>query len=230
MIALAFSGGKDSWACLWLNKDRLHDIHVLWVNTGKNYPEMLGTISKARSMCPNFVEINVDRDSQNATYGIPGDVVPINYTLLGQHLTGEKPVMVQSYLQCCFENIGSQLQGWCERNGVKELIRGQRNSEKHKSPARNGTVLNGVTYIQPIEDWSEKQVLDYVAQHMDLPDHFSLKHSSMDCYDCTAYHKESADRIEYTRQHHPVLFQEYRKRKDALIGAIRDASEAMTAY
>lgn len=223
--ALAFSGGKDSWACL-LQAD-LENTTVLWVNTGKNYPEMLETISKARQMCPHFVELIVDRDGQNAHNGLPSDVVPINWTSLGQVYTGAKPVKVQSYLQCCIENIGANLQRYCKEFGFTHLIRGQRNDEGHKSAARNGDVVDGITYIQPIEDWTEQQVIEFVASKMELPGHFRFKHSSMDCYDCTAFARESRDRVAYTKEKHPALYAEYWSRKQALDGAL---SEAMKEY
>lgn len=220
MIALAFSGGKDSWACLWLNRYRLADIVVVWVNTGKNYPELLESIAAAREMCPNFVEIPVDREAQNAAYGIPSDIVPMDWTVVGQIFTGKKPVTIQSYFDCCSQNIGYQLQAWCETNGVTELIRGQRLDEGHKSPARDGTTINGVHYSQPIENWTAQRVLDYVEDHMPLPEHFRFKHSSMDCYDCTAYRKDSADRVAFMRETYPMMFAEYSARKAAVDAAL----------
>jgi phosphoadenosine phosphosulfate reductase len=193
---------------------------VVWIDTGKNYPEMLETIARAKALCPNFVEVLVDRVGQNAFHGIPSDVVPIGWTRLGQQFTGEKPFMIQSYLQCCFENFGMQMQAWCKANGITHLIRGQRNDEGHKSSARNGSVVDGITYLQPVEDWTEAQVIDYVSQHMQMPAHFRFKHTSMDCYDCTAFRADSKDRIAYTREHHPVLYAEYAARKAALDEAL----------
>jgi len=221
--ALAFSGGKDSWACLWLNRHRLADIQVIWVNTGKIYPEMLKTIALAKEVCPNFVEILVDRDGQNAYHGIPADVVPVDWTRLGQEVTGAKPFMIQSYLNCCYENIGANLQRYCKENGITELIRGQRLDEAHKSTARDGTVVDGITYRQPIETWSAGQVLDFVAGFMELPEHFRFAHSSMDCYDCTAFSKESQDRIAHMKAAHPILFREYEARKARLDHALCEA-------
>lgn len=226
-LALAFSGGKDSWACLWLNKDRLADIAVIWVNTGKNYPEMLDTIELAKAICPNFIEVIVDRDGQNAFNGLPSDVVPINWTRHGQDVTSKKPVMVQSYLQCCFENIGANLQKYCKDNGITHLIRGQRNDEGHKSSARDQTNVDGIVYVQPIEDWTADEVLAYVARHMTLPEHFKLKHSSMDCFDCTAFSSDSKDRIEYARLKYPELHNLYKIRNDALKSAL---AESMKDY
>lgn len=223
--ALAFSGGKDSWACLWLNKDRLHEIVVVWVDTGKNYPEMLETIKRAKAMCPNFTTISVDRAGQNAYHGLPADVVPVNWTRAGHLTTGSKPVTVQPYLQCCYENIAAPLNDFCKKNGITHIIAGQRNAEGHKSTSRHGDLVGGMTRLHPIEDWSEQQVFDFVAEHMPLPDHFQFKHSSMDCYDCTAYAAESKDRVSYTLAHHPGLYQEYATRKYALNSALSQSLE-----
>jgi phosphoadenosine phosphosulfate reductase len=223
VAALAFSGGKDSWACLWLYKDQLADIQVVWVNTGKNYPELLKTIELAKEMCPNFVELNIDRVAQNERHGIPSAIVPIDWTGIGQAITGEKSVTIQSYLGCCYENIALPLLNYCADNNITTLIRGQRLDESRKSTAVNGTVLNGVTFVQPIETWSTEDVLSYNAAHMDLPDHFRFKHSSMDCYDCTAFDADLKDIRGHCATEHPILFKEYKTRKDALSRAIEES-------
>jgi tRNA(Ile)-lysidine synthase TilS/MesJ len=46
MLGLAFSGGKDSLACWYLCK-HLNPV-VLWVNTGKGYPETLEIVNEIR--------------------------------------------------------------------------------------------------------------------------------------------------------------------------------------
>lgn len=222
--ALAFSGGKDSLAAFFLHRNRLDEVTVLWVNTGKNYPEVMETISMVRAMCPHFVEILSDREGQNAYWGIPSDIVPTDWTREGQSACGEKPVMIQPYLNCCIENIGLVLLRYCAQNGISELISGQRNADKRKSTRRDGDVVQGVTYRQPIADWTDDDVLSYVGRFMNpLPEHLGLKHSSMDCYDCTAYRADSADRIALMRDRHPALYAEYEVRKTALDRAIHEA-------
>lgn len=223
-LGLAFSGGKDSWACLWLNRERLADITVFWVDTGFNFPELLATIERARAMCPNFVQVPSDRRGQNERNGLPADVVPIQWTRIGQSMSGAKPVTIQPYLSCHFENIALPLHQAALSHGITHLIRGQRNEDAHKSPARDGAVVEGgITYLQPIEDWTSEQVLQFVAEHMVLPDHFDLKHTSMDCYDCTAFAAETADRVAFTRQRHHELFAQYRARKDQINAALKEA-------
>jgi len=221
---LAFSGGKDSWACLWLNKGRLDDIDVIWVNTGKNYPELLESIEKAKAMCPRFHEVRTDRDGQNRAWGIPSDVVPINWTVLGQQLTAPKPVTIQSYLGCCYENISGPLHQKAKGLGLTEIIRGQRTEEGHKGTARDGTVFEGVTCRHPIEKWTQEEVLRFVSKNMELPRHFRFEHSSMDCYDCTAYRKESGDRVAYMKAAHPAFYKEYSARTNALETALQEAT------
>lgn len=221
-LGLAFSGGKDSWACLWLNQDKLHEITVLWINTGKNYPELLETIEYAKTVCPNFIEINTNQTAQNELEGIPSDVVPINWTRIGQEITGGKPIKIQSYLGCCYENISKHINGAAKHYGITHLIRGQRLEESHKSPARDKQQVDGLIYLQPIENWTKQQVMDYLDQKMSIPEHFKLNHSSMDCYDCTAYAKESTDRILFMKAKHPELYQAYKARKDQLNTALNE--------
>ena len=224
---LAFSGGKDSWACLWLHEKELDDIGVIWVNTGKNYPEALAMIQKAKAMCPNFVEVQSDQQAQNDKFGLPSDVLPVNWTYSGQLVRGKKDVKIQSYLSCCWDNIGIPLQEVAKEAEITHLIRGQRNDEKYKATSRNGDVVNGITYIHPIENWTRQQVLDYLATKMDVPEHFVLEHSSMDCYDCTGYWEASKDRIEYTKERHPALYDEYKVRMDIVKDTLSESMKGL---
>lgn len=219
-LGLAFSGGKDSLACMFLNKYRANEITVFWVNTGKTYPETLKMVEIAKSIYQNFVEIKSFREDQNIKEGLPSDVVPINSTRFASMFTGSTGQRIQSYLGCCFENISKPLIDAAKNYGITHMIRGQRNDEKFKSPITDGQCLDEITYIHPIENWTELQVYEYLKKHMDIPDHLHIKHSSLDCYDCTAYVKESKDRIEYTEKYHPVLFQKYLSRFNSLKEAI----------
>lgn len=221
MKALAFSGGKDSMACLHLERETLD--FAIYVDTGFTYPETLEMVEYTRSIVPVRI-VKVGRLKQNEREGIPSDVVPINWTPLGQQITGPKSVLIQSYLGCCYENISAPLLKAAKEFGVTELVYGQRNDETHKSPARNGDVVEGIVRSQPIENWTAEEVLAYLATQMAVPQHYILKHSSLDCYDCTAFRKDSQDRIEWMKQKHPDLFVHYEKRADALSSALREAA------
>ena len=223
MDALLFSGGKDSMACLYLNRHRLDSLYVLFANTGKFYPELFATVAKARAMCPNWIEIKTDRVGQWALNGLPADVVPIDWTVYGQQTSSKKPVTIQSYLQCCGENISIPLWNAVKKLGCKTVIRGQRADEAHRASAKDGDTHDGVTFSHPIEGWSSDDVLDYLNEQMgELPEHFSLEHSSMDCYDCTAYTHDNRDRVEWMATKHPDLHEAYMRRKRAVDYAIAE--------
>ncbi len=220
-LGLAFSGGKDSLACLFLNKHRAHEITAIWINTGKNYPETLEMVEIAKKMCGAFIEVRSDQESQNYIEGLPSDIVPVNLTRFASIFNGNQKQHVQSFLACCFENIGRRIHEAAIAHGITHLIRGQRIDEKFKSPARDGMIVDGIVYVQPIENWTSEQVYKFLEKHMELPEHLFLNHSSLDCYDCTAYVKDSADRIEYTKKYHPVFFQAYENRMNKLKSAIQ---------
>ena len=224
-LGLAFSGGKDSLACLLLNKERLSEITVFFVNTRKTYPETIKLVEFAKSISPNFIKILVDREGQNDYHGLPADVVPINWTVFGQSIAGEKPVKIQSYLQCCYENISKPLMDAAKRCEITHMIRGQRNDEKHKATSRNNDVVDGITFLHPIETWTASSVIEFIQNHMELPAHFNLGHTSLDCFDCTAYQKETKDVSSYRELKHPELHQKYLARKEQLDSVLREALE-----
>lgn len=225
--ALAFSGGKDSLAC-WL-LCRHEDPYVIWMNTGKVYPETMKVVELVRSQTDKFIELKTDQAAQNERNGLPSEIVPIDWTSEGMHITGSKPVRIQSYLQCCWQNISGPLMDAAVKLGVKYLIRGQRLDEAHKSPARDGSEVGGLVLLQPIENWSKQEVLDFIGKHMEIPDHFVLDHSSMDCYDCTAFLAHSVDRAEWSKARHPELHRQHvirlRQIRDALAPGMALLSE-----
>jgi 3'-phosphoadenosine 5'-phosphosulfate sulfotransferase (PAPS reductase)/FAD synthetase len=220
MRVLAFSGGKDAMACLHLLRDTLDcAIHV---DTGKSYPEAREMVAYAAKLVPMHI-VQTDQQAQNEREGLPADVVPVDWTRLGQLTTTPKPVMVQSYLACHIENIIAPLFQKAYELKADEIVFGQRNDDPRKSTARNGDVIDGMTRLHPIEDWTRQQVLDYLATKMAVPAHFHMEHSSLECYDCTAYSGQTEDLIRFTRSRYPDFYLAYIRRKTALNQALVDA-------
>ena len=210
-------------ACLFLMRDSLD--FAIYVDTGYAYPETLEMVNIARAMLPVHV-VRTDRKGQNEREGIPADVVPIDWTSFGQSISSVKPVKVQGYLGCCSVNLSAPLLRAAIDAGVTELVYGERFAESHKSTAKDGDIVCGIKRLHPIESWTDDEVMAYLATKMDIPAHFSIKHSSLDCYDCTAFRKDSADRVEWMREKYPEFYSAYKARATLLDGALKQAMEA----
>lgn len=220
MRVLALSGGKDSMACLHLLRDTLDC--AIYVDTGKSFPETRKVIEYANTILPVFI-VYTDLEGQNEREGVPADIVPINWTRFGQAMTSPKPVMIQSYVTCCYENVAYPLIMKAKELEADEIVYGQRNDEARRATSRNGDVVEGMVRLHPIEDWTRHQVLDYLATKMTVPEHFYLNHSSLDCYDCTAYDGAIEDVVSFARHRHPDFYLAYMRRKTALNQALVSA-------
>ena len=207
-VALMFSGGKDSLACLHLVKDYLDKTIVVWVNTGANFPEIEQMMREVKAIVTHFHEIKTDQPSSIKANGYPVDVVPVNYTKLGQSVTSIKDFKLRSYFECCAENFWIPCDAEMRKLGVTGVIRGQRNSEAHRAPIKSGHIENGIEYHLPIESWKDSEVIDYLrSKDVVIDERLSMAHSSLDCWNCTAYMAESADRFKYIKKHHPSKYE-----------------------
>ncbi len=219
-VALMYSGGRDSIACLELVRPWLDKVHLVSVNTGAAFPEIEEHMEEVRASGPHFHEIRTQQPLNIATVGHPVDVLPINNTLLGQACTEPKPIKLQSYLDCCSANFMAPADQAARELGVTAVIRGQRADEMHRAPVSSGHVWNGIEYIFPIEDWSSAQVVEFIAgRGYDVSDRLSMEHSSLDCWNCTAFCKQSRDRFDYLKRHHPGKHREVVR----LLGLVREA-------
>lgn len=222
MLGLAFSGGKDSLACWYLYRNQKPK--VFWVNTGKAYPETLEIVNEVKAECDDFVEIKTDQQKNIEINGFPSDVVPVNWTTFNMEISGKKPIKIQNYLECCWSNISKPLADAVQEHKITRLIRGQRNDEAYKAPSRHGSVVFGVTYLHPIENWTKQQVLDFIlAQRGSLPEHYKIEHSSLDCYDCTGFWKHSADRVAYMKDKYPEFYEKYKTNMNKVKFALNES-------
>jgi 3'-phosphoadenosine 5'-phosphosulfate sulfotransferase (PAPS reductase)/FAD synthetase len=222
MQALAFSGGKDSMACLHLLKDELDC--AIYVDTGFTYPETREMVNYAAGLVPMYV-VQTDRQANNAAFGIPADVVPVEWTVTGQAFTDTKLVTIQSALQCCFDNLAKPLLAKAKALGVTHLVYGQRQEEAYKAPSHHGEIIEGMTRLHPIEDWTTEQVFAYLKTKMTIPPHYALSRSSLDCYDCPAYRRVSKDLVAWTKARYPERYAAYQVRAALVNHAIADALE-----
>jgi len=223
--ALLFSGGKDSLACLYLNKHRWNNLIVIWVNTGAVYPEMQAYMDGWKEKLPFFWEVKSNQPDQIARNGWPVDVLPVNNSALGKQVTGETGQLMQAYLACCAENIWLPVHNAVLSSGVKYVIKGQRLADGRKSTSRNGDIVDGVQYIMPIETWSDEDVFDYLKSvGAELaPGYNQGEKTGRDCWDCTAYLDENRKRIENLPKERKM---EIKRR----LGIIKDAIDRQWGY
>lgn len=232
-VALMFSGGKDSLACLELARPYLDRAAVIWVNTGAALPEIVELMNRVRQECKWFFEVLSDQPGGIEVHGYPVDVLPVNNTVLGQDITSRNDIKLRSYLNCCSENIWAPADKMARDLQVTAVVRGQRNSEKYKGPVKSGTVSQGIEYCFPIDDWSKEQVHSFLqSRGYEIDDRLELDHSSLDCWNCTAYLSGTKDRMVYMKKHHPEMAKEVvsiLRRIDKAVRAEHTALEEMVA-
>ena len=196
--ALQFSGGKDSLALLHLWREKLDHTLVCWVNTGAAYPDTVRQMFQIAANVPHFLEINSDQPGNVKENGYPTDLVPLHFIPQGRAaVTTERDYRIQDTFSCCSANIWVPLAQAMKAHGITTVLRGQKNSDKYKAPFKSGYSQDGVTYIFPLEEWTDADVFKYLAENNQaLPAHYSRgERKSHDCWNCTGYLDEDAGRI-----------------------------------
>jgi len=202
-VALQFSGGKDSMACLFVLKPWLDRITVYWVNAGDPLPETVEAINACRPLIPHFVEIQSDVKGWRGEHGMPSDLVPTFATPIGR-MFGMAEVKVVDRFSCCMANVMMPMYQRMKADGVTCIIRGQKDCDAQKVPLRSGDVSDGFEFFYPIERWSHADVLAYLkAQGAPLHPCYEHGEIGVDCAHCTAWWDES--HFEFIRKRHPGL-------------------------
>lgn len=220
-IALQFSGGKDSLAILHLLKPYWDRVTVYWTNPGNPFPETTDLMSRVRAMVPHFKEVRGLQPEIIALDGWPSDVVPVPHTSDGHYTLGEKPFRIQGRLNCCIRSLMIPMHQAMLDDGVTCIVRGRREDEADKSPARPGAIIDGIEFVFPLWDWSAEDVLAYLESVGEpIPAFYKHGKASFDCMDCTAWWGEGLSH--YLRAEHPIQFKEYERRIGLIKQAIAD--------
>ena len=223
---LQFSGGKDSLACLYLLEPHWPKLTIMWVNTGAAFPETLAQMEEIKQLV-RFVEVKSNQPKNIAMFGPPADCVPLRASPFGRWAMQSDEPEIQSALECCHVNLWEPMRKAVKASGAKLVIRGQRRGDKDKSPLRSGSVVDGVEYWFPLEDWSDGDVLAFLnAKGVKLPDHYAYVNSSLDCWSCTAYRDHVVGRMRYMKARHPELH----ARVVPLLARIKDGIQREYAY
>lgn len=220
---LFFSGGKDSLACLHMLRPYWDRMLVVWVNPGAALRETREQMEAVRAMVPSFYELAANVHDDIALNGFPVDLMPAQNSLLRAQVEGAPTILMRPWQACCMNNLWEPARVFMERlvsMGYTLMIRGQKNADPKTPRTRSGDRFGAMELWYPIEDWSERQVFDYLAESgVELPEHYEFFKSSLDCWACTAHMGENIGKLEYLRQRHPEEATELRRR----IIVIRDA-------
>jgi phosphoadenosine phosphosulfate reductase len=224
--ALQFSGGKDSLAVLHLMRAHWDKLVVYWTNTGDPMPETLEIVASVREMVPNFVEIRGDVQNSIAEHGIPTDLLPATATPIGIMGAG-RGVKMQDRYSCCWRALMEPMHRRMKEDGITTLIRGQKNADVLKGPLKSGDELEGITYVYPLEGWSDEQVFNYLtSEGIELPRFYQTMKSSPDCLNCSAWWGEG--RAQYLKDNHPAAHVLYQQRLKAIKIAVVEHIDAFT--
>lgn len=209
-ICLSFSGGKDSFACVYLFRPLSDRIKIYHMDTGDLLPEMMDIVEHVKSFWPNFVHIKLDIFERIKANGMPSDLIPHSMHPLGHRMEEAKTPLVSRY-DCCFQNRMWPIYERIKADGNTLVIRGTRRSDMNRFPAESGSNLDGVEILLPIQDWSTEDVFAYLRS-VDAPICRFYEHSpsSPDCARCTAFWNEK--RAAYLKKYHPALFEDYAAR------------------
>jgi len=220
-VALQFSGGKDSLACLYLLRPWLERITVYWVNARDALPETLRVINECRAWIPHFVEISTNVVEWRERNGYPSDLVPTYSTPVGR-LLGFGTLKVTDRFTCCAANIMQPMHERMRADGITLIIRGQKLVDMPTVPVRSGQAIDGVEFFFPLEDWTHEEVLRYLAEAV-APVHPCYENGvqGVDCMHCTAWWNEGHFR--FLKQRHPDAF-------DEVIGRVGEIARALDTH
>ena len=200
MKVLQFSGGLDSLATLWVLKPLWRELTVLWIDTGAAYDETHTLVKRIAKELPleAVVISQGDQPGWIRKHGYPTDLLPVNRTVMGNTIRSFKGVAFQPWVTCCNANIWLPGAFAVEQLKATDVYRGQRDNDKARNPATDGTVVDGVTYHFPLAKWTRDEVRECVAKN--LPEYFPAYYrtgedTSHDCWDCTAHLEDNVVRI-----------------------------------
>lgn len=232
---ICFSGGKDSLACLYTMRDHVDECIVYFGDTGTVFPHMLDFVHKTCDRLAVDLKIirpSISMQEQTNFRGYPVDILPIDMTIeLEPVLSKKYPYRLQSRHECCWLNVWKPVYDAIIESGIKNVIRGAKNSDTKRGVGPVYTNGNGITFYNPIWDWTDRDVFTYLENiGAPLADHYKEINVSFDCWLCTAYLNDpGADgRIKYVKEHYPDLWPILQERLMTVGSALMLAGQSVT--
>lgn len=226
-IALSFSGGKDSLACVYLLRPHLDRITLYHLDTGDLLPEVHEIVRHVEAFAPHFVRIHSDVDGWIAAHGLPTDLLPHSAHIVGQAMGEHGAHLVTRYM-CCHANLMQPLIERIMADGNTLLIRGTKAADMKRLPIRSGESQAGVELWLPLEDWGHDDVFAYLRS-VGAPINriYDYVTNSPECARCSAWWGEK--RAAYLREFHPETFKEYAARMRVVMGELMGPLRTLAA-
>lgn len=228
---LCFSAGKDSLACLEMLRPWLEKITLVWVDGGAAHEMTYSYMQEVAASVPHFQVVRGNQPRSIEQYGWPADVLPVRGTLAGSYGSGPRPTMFQPYTECCGRSMWSPLAHFLKLSGHSLVITGQRKDEPLRNRMRDEVLqtVEGVTYLQPLNDWTSVEVWYYLTQLGVKPPPFYAEgaESSSDCWNCTAYLDHNQGRLAWMRQAEPLRYRTIRLVLTELQSQLREDGAAL---
>lgn len=205
-VALLFSGGKDSLACLELLRPVIEKVTVIWSNPGDPYPETISLMERIKRSVPSFVEAKGAVHSFHQDFGWPVDMVPFESTPLGRMCAGDtpEPKLVQLD-QCCNANMWLPLFEALRGSDATGCVRGDKRVDEWRPRFESNASINGVEYHLPLMEWVDQDVFKFIGDA--VPASYSRGHpASFDCMSCTAYLQHNPGRVRELGEKYPVAY------------------------
>lgn len=208
-IALQFSGGRDSLALLLWMRPFWGKLTVYYCNSGDAYPETLELVNRVRKEVPRFIEIPGRVLQTRATDGLASDITPARASWRFETYAGKLGIVGREV--CCYKSIMLPLHAAMRADGIKCIIRGQRDSDEPKSPLKSGEIADGFALYFPIAHWSDQDVEGYIrSEGESVPPYYKAGMTSApDCMGCTGWLETGS--YPYLKRHHPEKAKEVGK-------------------
>ena len=219
-IALQFSGGKDSTACLYLMRPWWDRVTVYWLNTGDAFPETVEAIERARAVVPRFIEIPGLLAETIAAHGYATDLTPATSTALARAANSGGAPLIDRF-SCCYFSLMEPMMRRMLDDGITLIIRGQKDADAMRGPLRSGDSLPGMPEVlYPIEDWTDEDVLAFLRGKGIPLLRFYLEGmtTAPECMRCSAWWGDG--RAAYLKRHHPQAYQDYQDRLGVIVHAL----------
>lgn len=199
---LAFSGGKESVALAHMLRPWRERVTLLWTNTGVMAAHMIEFVRAYRDHGWTLEELHSPNLAEHwQAAGTPAEVFPL------ANVNGEAEPRLQPWLHCCGVIRQGPINAFLRaQDGPTCLINGQRRLDAGATVAGLKSQLPATVEVaMPLMDWSEADVMAYVAQHgLTLPSQYAAGYAdSLECLPCPA--PMNAARLRYLRRHHPDM-------------------------